>query len=318
MKLSNQKIANTWDEIRFRHQNNRVAWNETAQSYTEENEDRVRRLQAGESSLHPVERRNLERLGVLSQWCNRAIHLQCASGYDSLSLILEGAREVIGVDISDIHINNARWTTDKLHMPAQWFCCDVLDTPSELNETADLIYTGRGAINWIHDIDAWAIVVARLLCQGGVLSLLEDHPASWLFSQESERLEASEINYFAHAEASQGWTNEYIGDLGKPAERHTTKYERLWTIANVFQALVKAGLVVECRFSVLFEMTITCHTKTLRCSAIVMLRSLCRRSFSEFILHNHFSILIYLTCGCKAHLFIKSFGTSFTRNTACQ
>ena len=187
----------------------------------------------------------MERLGALSQWCNRAIHLQCASGYDTLSLILEGAREVVGIDISEIHINNARWTTEQLHMSAQWFCCDVLDTPVELNETAELVYTGRGAINWIHDIEAWANIVERLLRQGGVLSLLEDHPASWLFSQESERLEASGLNYFAYAEASQGWTDEYIGTLGKPAVQHAIKYERLWTIADVFQALVKAGLVVE-------------------------------------------------------------------------
>jgi SAM-dependent methyltransferase len=245
MELRSEKIANTVDEVQLRHQSNRAAWNEAAQTYTEENEQRVRLLRVGESGLHPVERRNLESLGSLSQWCNRAIHLQCASGYDTLSLILEGAREVIGVDISEIHINNARWTTEQLHLPAQWFCCDVLGTPVELNETADLVYTGQGAINWIHDIEAWANVVARLLRKGGVLSLLEDHPASWLFSQESNKLEASGLNYFAHAEASQGWTNEYIGDLGKPVGQLATKYERLWTIADVFQALVKAGLVIE-------------------------------------------------------------------------
>jgi SAM-dependent methyltransferase len=245
MELRSEKIANTVDEVQLRHQSNQAAWNEAAQSYTEGNEERVRRLRAGESSLHSVERRNLESLGSLSQWCNRAIHLQCASGYDTLSLVLEGAREVIGVDISEIHINNARWTTEQLHLPAQWFCCDVLDTPVELNETADLIYTGQGAINWIHDIESWANVVARLLRKGGVLSLLEDHPASWLFSQESNKLEASGLNYFSHAEASQGWTDEYIGNLGKPAAQLATKYEKLWTIADVFQALVKAGLVIE-------------------------------------------------------------------------
>lgn len=244
MKLQSEEVANTIDEVRFRHQNNRVAWNEAAQRYKED-EERVRLLKAGKSSLHAVERKNLERLGVLSKWCNRAIHLQCASGYDTLSLVLEGVREVIGVDISEIHINNAEWTTEQLHMPAQWFCCDVLDTPIELDRTADLVYTGRGAINWIHDIDAWANVVARVLREGGVLSLLEDHPASWLFSQESEKLKASGINYFAHAEASQGWTDEYIGNLEKHTVQQATKYERLWTMADVFQSLVKAGLAVE-------------------------------------------------------------------------
>ncbi len=152
---------------------------------------------------------------------------------------------MVGVDISEVHIQNAQWTSAQLEMPAQWFCCDLLDTPSELNETADLVYTGQGAINWIHDIEAWAGVVARLLCPGGVLSLLDDHPASWLFSQDSEALEASGINYFSHAETNRGWSPEYIGDLGKPRDQHAIKHERVWTIAQVVQALLKAGLQLE-------------------------------------------------------------------------
>jgi SAM-dependent methyltransferase len=239
-----EKIADTSDEVRSRHQGNRAAWNEGAQSYTKDNEERVELLRSGKSNLHPVERANLERIGPLKQWCERAIHLQCASGYDTLSLILEGAKEVIGVDISDVHIENAKWTTAQLKLPARWYCCDVLATPAELDGTADLVYTGRGAINWLHDIDAWASVVFRLLREGGVLSLLEDHPTSWLFANDTTRLKASGVNYFTHAEWSKGWPDEYIGALDKAVEEQATKHERLWKIADVFQALVKAGLVV--------------------------------------------------------------------------
>lgn len=245
MSWQSEKTAETSAEVRSRHQANRIAWNEGAQSYTDANQERVQRLKAGQSNLHPVERANLARFGPLSQWCRRAIHLQCASGYDTLSLILEGAHEVVGIDISDVHIDNARWTSAQLQWPARWYCCDLLDTPAELNVTADLVYTGRGAICWIHDVGAWAEVIARLLREGGLLSLFDDHLASWLFSQGTSTLEASGINYFAHAEANQGWSAEYIGDLGKPVAQHAIKHERLWTIADVFQALVNAGLSVE-------------------------------------------------------------------------
>ena len=149
------------------------------------------------------------------------------------------------MDISDVHIDNARWTSAQLQMSAIWYCCNVLDAPAELNATADLVYTGRGALCWIHDIDEWAQVAARLLRKGGVFSLFDDHPASWLFSRETSTLEASGVNYFNHAEANQGWSDEYIGDLGRPAEQHAVKHERLWTIADVFQALTNAGLAVE-------------------------------------------------------------------------
>lgn len=245
MNWHREKVAETADEVRSRHQENRAAWNEGAQSYTKTNEERVQLLRFGRSNLHPVERANLGRIGPLKAWCERAIHLQCASGYDTLSLVLEGAKEVIGVDISEVHIENAKWTTAQLKLPARWYRCDVLETPAELDATADLLYTGRGAINWIHDIDAWASVVFRLLRKGGVLSLLEDHPASWLFSNETPDLSASGLDYFAHAEWSKGWPDEYIGELDKTVEEQATKHERLWKIADVFQALVRAGLVVD-------------------------------------------------------------------------
>jgi SAM-dependent methyltransferase len=245
MNWKREKAAESAAEVRARHEANRLAWNEGAQHYTEWNEARVRRLEAGESNLHPIERANLARLGPLNEWCRRAIHLQCASGLDTLSLLLEGADEVVGVDISDVHIENARWTSKQLGMPARWHRCDILETPAELDGTADLVYTGRGALCWIHDIEGWAVVVARLLRKGGVLSLLDDHPASWLFSQEASSIEASGNNYFTHAEFGRGWSDEYIGDLGKSAAEHALKHERLWPIATVFQALVKAGLTVE-------------------------------------------------------------------------
>jgi hypothetical protein len=67
-------------------------------------EDTLAFLRAGGSNLHPIERTNL---GDLRAWCTTAIHLQCASGCDTLSLWNEGVTRVIGIDISDLHIANA-------------------------------------------------------------------------------------------------------------------------------------------------------------------------------------------------------------------
>ena len=244
MSWGKEDAAHSSAEVRLRHQDNRRAWNEGAQSYTADNETRVRLLREGRSNLHPVERANLARIGPLEAWCERAVHLQCASGYDTLSLLLEGAREVVGIDISDVHIENARWTSAQLGLPATWLCCDVLDTPSELDGSADLVYTGRGALPWLHDLEGWAGVVARLLKPGGVFSLLEDHPVTWLFSQDTPTLTPSGNNYFTHAEWNRGWPDSYIGALDKPAEQQTAKHERLWKISDVFNALVGVGLSV--------------------------------------------------------------------------
>ncbi len=229
-------------EVRARHQDNRRAWNEGAIRYTAELEETIAFIRSGRSSLHPIERANL---GDLRPWCRVAIHLQCASGQDTLSLWNEGAAQVIGVDISDVHIANARRLSEAVGAPATWYCCDVLDTPHELDGMADLVYTGRGALCWLHDLDGWAAVIHRLLKPGGIVHVFDDHPAAWLFDASAETLVASGVNYFGHAEWNQGWPDTYIGDLGRPVAELARKHERLWPLATVFTALRRAGLTVE-------------------------------------------------------------------------
>jgi SAM-dependent methyltransferase len=229
------------DEVRARHEANRAAWDECAGAYAARVDETIAFLRAGGSNLHPLER---AMLGDLGTWCRLAIHLQCASGRDTLSLWNEGAREVVGLDISDVHVANARRTSEALGAPARWIRCDVLDAPESLDGSADLVYTGRGALCWIHDLVVWGRVVARLLRPGGVVTILDDHPASALFDHESDSLRLSGVAYFGHAEVNRGWPGSYV-DLGKPAAEHAPKYERLWTLAEVHQALTGAGLAVE-------------------------------------------------------------------------
>lgn len=100
-----QSLAKDAQEVRERHEANRLAWNEGAAYYTARLGGTLAFLRAGGSSLHPIERTNL---GDLRAWCTAAIHLQCASGCDTLSLWNEGVTRVIGIDISDVHIANAQ------------------------------------------------------------------------------------------------------------------------------------------------------------------------------------------------------------------
>jgi hypothetical protein len=46
-----------------------------------------------------------------------------------------------------------------------------LETPSTLDGRTDLVYTGQRALCWLHDLNAWAAVVWRLLKPGGVCAL---------------------------------------------------------------------------------------------------------------------------------------------------
>lgn len=229
-------------EVRRRHASNRAAWNEVAvHAYRKDQDERIAFLKSGQSNMHPVEKRNL---GDLGSWCNLAIHMQCASGRDTLSLLNEGAQRVVGIDISEEHIANARATSDALDVPATWYACDVLDAPHELDGTADLVYTGRGAMCWLNDLDSWAAVVFRLLKPGGKFHVLDDHPFVWLFDPDATSPVYFDIDYFAHCETSRGWPGSYVGNF-IPIEEQAPKFERLWTLSSIVNALIGAGLTIE-------------------------------------------------------------------------
>jgi SAM-dependent methyltransferase len=231
------------DTVR-RHRETGAAWNQAARIYERDEQRDTALLRAGGSTLHPRER---HLLGDLSPWCQRAIHLQCAGGSDTLSLWRLGATEVIGIDISPRMIAVARRKSAALAPPARWFCCDVLHAPGCLDGTADLVFTGRGALPWILDLEAWARVVARLLRPEGRLLVFEGHPLDWVWDKFAPdfRFNPHDGHYFSDREASHGWPAPLLGTAtgagdGPPSQLH----ERQWTLGQIVTGLAAAGLRV--------------------------------------------------------------------------
>lgn len=225
---------------RHMHALNRVAWDEAAEDYERRLVASVERLRAGRSSLLPVE---LDLVGDLRGRCAHAVHVQCAGGEETLSLWLAGAGRVTGVDFSPRMLRVARRLSDALGAPADWVEADVLDLPHSLDATADLVYTGRGSLMWLHDLDAWAAGLARLLRPGGRLVVFEGHPAEWLFDGDGQggwRL--TDYDYFAGPEASRGWSPAYIERLSLPDAEQSWKFARAWTLGEAVTALLGAGL----------------------------------------------------------------------------
>lgn len=228
-----------------KHEHNKNAWNEAAGFYEKALEKSVEFLKSGKISLSPNETKFLN---DLPKWCEMAIHLQCAAGTDTLSLLNLGAKQVIGIDISDKMINLAQIKTNQLKMNAKWITSDILKISEDLNQTADLVYTGQGAINWIMDIQAWAKTVYRLLKPGGKFLLYEGHPVTYFFDTTTKvlTLDSQFEGYFANkVYENQGWTPEYVGDLGKQKSEHSVKFERAWPISDVINALLESGLTLK-------------------------------------------------------------------------
>jgi SAM-dependent methyltransferase len=225
------------------HDANRSAWDEAAERYECWFDEAAELIGSGGSNLFPIE---IALIGDLRGRCRRAIHLQCAGGRDTLSLWNLGAEEVIGIDFSPRMLDLARRLAEAVDAPAHWIEADVLDVPATLDGTADLVYTGRGALMWLQDLDAWAAVVVRLLAPAGRFVLFDGHPAEWLFDVDDDgHWIATDYDYFAGPEASKGWAPEYIDHLSVPDDDQHWKFARSWPIGDVVTALLRAGLSIE-------------------------------------------------------------------------
>jgi hypothetical protein len=135
-----------------------------------------------------------------------------------------------------------------LQARAQWVKSPVLTTPASLNGTADLVYTGKGAIPWVDDLGEWGRVVARLLRPDGRIYLYEGHPLNWVWdaSAETHRLSADGRGYFDRdPRANENFPAAAVERHTPAGEIAPIAWEFQWTLAEVVTALCDAGLVIE-------------------------------------------------------------------------
>lgn len=224
------------------HEETGVAWDIVAKAkYEVEMETHVEFLRAGGHTLLAPE---LEALGSHVAGAH-IVHLQCSHGLDALGLLNLGAGSVTGIDISPTMIRQAEQKATALGRSARFVCADVLDVPTHFDGSADVVYTGKGALPWIMDLAAWAKVVARLLRPGGRVFVFEGHPLDALWERDSDTLRVREdAGYFDQVpRESPGFPAQVVErELGPQRPR---LLERCWTPAEVITSLHSAGLRLE-------------------------------------------------------------------------
>ena len=228
------------------------AWDVVARAkYRGEFEDHVALLRAGRHSLLEPEA-NI--LGPLLPG-SHVVQLQCSHGLDALGLLNAGASSVMGVDISEEMIAQAKAKAEAVGTDSAFFMCsDVTDLPSNFDGTADLVYTGRGSLPWISRLSGWAKSVARLLKPHGHLFIFEGHPLASLWDRKAEGLQLrSNVSYFnTEPVENPGFPASVVQqELGADRPR---MLERHWPPGEVMDALIAASLDIRLfrEFPVLF------------------------------------------------------------------
>ena len=215
---------------------NRRKWDESVPLHVAAPTYDVPSFLRGRSTLRPLEIREMGSVRGKS-----LLHLQCHFGLDTLSWARLGAR-VTGVDFSLPAVQAARRLARKVGLRARFIHSNVYDLPQVLEERFDIVYTGKGAMCWLPDVDRWAEIAASCLKPGGRFYLLEDHPFAEVFPNDPPitKLEPK-IPYFG----TRALREDYAGTYATRTKmRHKVSYSWIHPVAETLSALTRNGLEV--------------------------------------------------------------------------
>ncbi|SEE63549.1 class I SAM-dependent methyltransferase [Jiangella alba] len=203
---------------------NRAAWDDASLKHVREDDGLL--AQARAATLLPAE---LELLAPVLAAAPEVVHLQSGHGLDDAALVRAGARSVVGVDFSAVAVGAAQRRAARLGLPCRYVVGELPGAPLR-SGSADLVYTGKGALIWLPDLLAWARDVARLLRPGGSLFVYEAHPAVplWAWDADEPRIRPDR-GYF---------DRQHVNDTF-PARGAV---ERQATLGEIVTAVVAAGL----------------------------------------------------------------------------
>jgi AcrR family transcriptional regulator len=132
-------------------QANRTAWEAASQKHVHEYADLLAQAACG-SSLTAAER---DLLREVLRGSPEVVHLQSGHGLDDVALVRAGARSVVGVDYSQVAVRAAQRRADELGAACRYVVALVPGAPLA-DASADLVYTGKGALIWMPDLTLWA------------------------------------------------------------------------------------------------------------------------------------------------------------------
>lgn len=204
-----------------------MAWEAASQKHVREYDDLLAQAASG-SSLTSTER---DLLQAILRSAPSVVHLQSGHGLDDVALVHAGAKSVVGVDYSQVAVSAAQRRADQLGAACRYIAAAVPGVPLT-SGCADLVYTGKGALIWMPDLNGWAREVARLLRPSGHLFVFEAHPAVilWGWDEDQPRIR-EDRNYFARS---------HVNDTF-PA-RGATEWQ--WTLGQIVTVVAATGLEI--------------------------------------------------------------------------
>lgn len=176
------------------------------------------------------------------------LHLQCHLGLETMAFALKGAHTT-GLDFSNVSLQEARRIAREADLTIDYVHADVYEAEQALGaERFDIVYTGKGALCYLPDLNAWARTVVRLLKPGGFLYLVEFHPLLNALGPTQKAGTSDDLvirhDYLGGRGSVERDSSHSYTD-GPALPRDTLHYEWPHGLGEVITALAQTGLTIE-------------------------------------------------------------------------
>jgi SAM-dependent methyltransferase len=175
------------------------------------------------------------------------LHLQCHLGTETAAFARRGANAV-GLDISGAAVAAARRIAAEAGLDIEYVRANVFDAVQAVSgRRFDVVYTGKGALVYVPDLDRWARVVADLLRPGGIVYVVEFHPllaALGLVPAAEEGTDLVLRHDYLGGRGPRRLDSARTYTDGPPLAGPTVSYEWSHGLGELVTALVGAGLRV--------------------------------------------------------------------------
>jgi SAM-dependent methyltransferase len=217
---------------------NRDHWDELVGIHLKSKFYDVKAFRKGKIALDPLERAEVGDVAGKS-----LLHLQCHFGLATMSWARLGA-EATGIDFSPQAITAARGLSAEMNLPTRFIECDVLEAPSHLDETFDVVFTSWGVLGWLPDLARWGEVVGQFVKPGGTFHLLEIHPTALMCEPNRKGLPVPHYSYFAQTNPLTFADETSYAD-GKRKIRNRKNHSWIFEMGQVVNALIAGGLHID-------------------------------------------------------------------------
>ncbi|MCT4640204.1 MAG: class I SAM-dependent methyltransferase [Bacteroidales bacterium] len=220
---------------------NKKAWNQVAPLHKAAASEQLDKLFSDHNATVQTDKELIKVLDEISIKGKDIVHLCCNNGSELLSLKRMGAGRCMGIDISELAIEEGKRRSEQFDIDCEFICSDIYELSDDYNNSFDIVHVTAGCLGWLPDLNLFFGICNRLLRQGGCVLIHEIHPFSEMLpfdnSDIDDRLRIVDSYFYSEPIVETG-SLDYIGNTDYESE---PQYWFVHTLSSIIMGLMNSG-----------------------------------------------------------------------------